>query len=88
MALSKQIVSSRGVTTNYHKIEHVSLKDNTLSCFVESYVDSDYRAKEAPAESEMFRFEITVEEEESMGIRQLAYGKIKALPYWEDAIDC
>ena len=29
-----------------------------------------------------------IEEEESMGIRQLAYKKIKELPDWADAEDC
>lgn len=88
MALLKEVVYENGVTTNYHRIGYVSLQDSTLSCCVDSYVSKDYREKERNADSLNFRFEITVEEEESMGIRQLTYKKIKELPEWADAVDC
>ena len=88
MALLKEIVNEKGITTNYHKIGHVSLRDNVASCFVDSYVSKDYREKEHSADSQMFRFEITTEEEESMGIRKLCYTKIKQLDEWVDSEDC
>lgn len=88
MALSKQVVNKDGVVTNYHKVIQVNLQDNALSCFVNSYVSKEYRELERPADHQLFSFEISVEEEESMGIRQLVYKKIKELPEWADAEDC
>ena len=44
--------------------------------------------KKKAADSQFFRFEITTEEEESMGIRALCYTKIKELLNWSDAEDC
>jgi hypothetical protein len=88
MALSKNIVSSEGFVTTYHKVNEVSLRDNVMNCVVNSYVSKEYRELERPADRQFFNFEITVEEEESMGIRQLAYKKIKELEEWADAIDC
>lgn len=88
MALSKNITSSEGFVTSYHKVNEVSLRDNVMNCVVNSYVSREYRELERPADRQFFHFEITVEEEESMGIRQLAYKKIKELEEWADAIDC
>lgn len=88
MALLKNIISSEGFTTSYHKIQSVSLNDNILHCHVGSYVSKEYRDLERPAQSNYYSFEITIEEEESMGIRQLAYKKIKELPEWTDAENC
>ena len=85
MALLKNITSSEGFITSYHKIQMVSLHDSTLHCHVDSYVSKEYRNLERPAQSNFYSFEITVEEEESMGIRQLAYTKLKELPEWTDA---
>ncbi len=88
MALQKEIISREGFATNYHKVNEVSLHDNTLNCVVNSYVSREYRELERPADRQFFNFEITVEEEESMGIRQLAYKKIKEEEAWAGAIDC
>ena len=88
MALSLQKISSEGFTTEYHKISNASVRENTLTCSVDSYVSKDYRELERPADHSFFHFDITVEEEESMGIRQLCYKKIKELPEWANAIDC
>ena len=88
MALLKNQTNQDGVTTSYHKINNLSLRDSVLSCQLSSYVSKEYRSLERPADSYAFRFFITVEEEESMGIRQLAYAKIKALEQWMDAEDC
>lgn len=88
MALSKIILSHEGFATTYHKINEVSLSGSDLSCVINSYVSQEYRELERPADRQFFHFEITVEEEESMGIRQLTYKKIKELPEWADAQDC
>lgn len=88
MALQKNIISHEGFTTSYHKIADVSLSDNSLNCTINSYVSQEYRELERPADRKFFDFEITLEEEESMGIRKLAYKKIKELESWADAIDC
>lgn len=88
MALTKELTNEKGIITNYHKISSVDLRDNRLHCRMESYVSKDYRDAEQSADSSMFSFNITVEEEESMGIRALCYNKIKALDAWADAADC
>ena len=88
MALQKEIIAHGGFATNYHKIADVSLCEDRLSCTVNSYVSREYRELERPVVRKFFDFEITVEEEESMGIRKLAYKKIKELESWADAIDC
>ena len=89
MALAKNLVSKEGYTTTYHRIYSVNLTSgNELTCHIDSYVSKEYRNLKRPAQSHFFYFTITVEEEESMGIRQLAYKKIKELPDWADAEDC
>lgn len=88
MALCKQQIAKNGVATNYHRVSHVFLDGNRLNCTLESYVSADYREKEQVAERKTYYFEITVEEEESMGIRKLCYSKIKQMPEWSDAEDC
>lgn len=55
---------------------------------MDSYVSKEYRELKHPAMQEEEIFGFTVEEEESMGIRQLAYKKFKELEKWADAIDC
>lgn len=88
MALAKELINEKGIATNYHKISNVILTENSLYCSLDSYVSKDYRAAEQEADSSTFNFNITVEEEESMGIRALCYNKIKALDSWADATDC
>ena len=88
MALSKEITNENGIVTNYHKITHIDMFNSTIHCMLESYVSKDYRIAEHSADRTNFSFEITLEEEESMGIRALCYSKIKALEAWSDAIDC
>lgn len=88
MALQKILTSQEGYETNYHKVNEASLRDNSLNCVLNSYVSKEYRDLERPADHQFFHFNITIKEEESMGIRQLAYKKIKELPEWADAEDC
>lgn len=88
MALSKEIKNNQGIVTTYHKVSNVTLRDGRLSCTLDSYVSTEYRNAEQSADSSMFRFNITLAEEESMGIRALCYSKIKELEDWADASDC
>jgi hypothetical protein len=88
MAVCKQQVSEQGYVTNYHKFTEVTVSDSTLIGLLTSYVTKEYREMEKPALSRNYYFNITIEEEESMGIRQLAYKKLKELPEWADAEDC
>lgn len=88
MALMKELTNATGITTNYHRVSDVFLHDNNLDCTLKNYVSKDYRDLERHADMAHYDFEITVEEEESMGIRQLCYKKLKELPEWADAIDC
>ena len=91
MALQKNILETNGVTTTYHRIENVFLgHDRTLSCVLASYVTADFaNASRNKINSNHFSFEnVSVEEEESMGVRKLAYTKIKELEQWADATDC
>ena len=88
MALLKEITNEKGISTNYHKISSVTLRDNVVTCHLDSYVSKDYRELGQSADSFAFRFSTGVEEEESMGIRALCYTKIKALANWAEATDC
>lgn len=88
MALCKNKTSKQGFVTSYHRVDTVSLSNSNLFCRVASYVTKEYRDKNSAAEYFSYNFEVTIEEEESMGIRQLAYKKLKELPEWEDAEDC
>ena len=89
MALCKPHINpDTGVITNYHRISSVSVRNGSLSCGLEGYVSKEYRDHGISVEYQTYLFDITVEEEESMGIRQLAYKKIKELSEWKDAEDC
>ena len=88
MALCKDIIAPQGYVTSYHKITEVSLGNGILSCLLTSYVSQEYRGLEKPAIRKKYHFNIKTEEEESMGVRQLAYKKIKELDEWADATDC
>ena len=89
MALFKEKVNPKtGAVSTYHKIAYASVLDDILQCEVASYASKEFREHGKSLEKIIFDFNITVEEEESMGIRQLAYKKLKELPEWEDAEDC
>lgn len=88
MALFLKKINDFGFETEYHRVSDVTLNNSKLFCLLESYVSKEYRQLEKPADRNHFYFEITVEEEESMGIRQLCYKKIKELPEWAEATDC
>lgn len=95
MALSKAMTNELGVTTSYHKVSRASITEFSgaregtyLSFDINSYVSKEYRDQNKPASSSNFRFAITLEEEESMGIRALCYTKLKETEEWKDAEDC
>ena len=88
MAVCKKQVSEQGYETNYHKFTEVTVSEDTLIGLLTSYVTKEYRDLEKPALRKNYYFTISIEEEESMGVRQLAYKKLKELPEWADAEDC
>ena len=89
MALLKSFIDGAGVTTNYHKINQVTVNNNKVLCIMSSYISKECRdLNYSEVNNRTFQFDITVEEEESMGIRQLCYKKIKELEQWADAEDC
>lgn len=89
MALCKERIDpNTGVVTNYHNICSATVRKNRLYAMISSYVSKDYRQNGESISTENYIFPITIEEEESMGIRKLAYKKIKELPEWEGAEDC
>ena len=77
-----------GCTTTYHKIGDIILYNGQITCGVESFLSKEDRANEEYTYKEYFRFYITLEEEESMGIRQLGYTKLKEMDAWKGAEDC
>ena len=79
---------STGVVSTYHRVTSAEVSDNTLSCQIASYVSKEYREQGRSVERNHYQFDITIEEEESMGVRKLAYIKLKTLPEWEGAEDC
>ena len=88
MALNKEITIDNGAIANYHRINYVNLRDNVLSFSVASYLSEVYRALERPINETYYEFDISVKEEESMGIRRLCYSKLKELEQWASATDC
>lgn len=91
MALQKTILESNGVITSYHRLGNVTLgHDKILTCTLESYVDKEYaRQSRNRVSAYYFTFKnVSLEEEESTGIRELAYNKIKQEEAWHSAVDC
>lgn len=88
MALQMSITNEQGVTTDYHKIRSATLRGDKLTCLMDNYVSKDHRLQGHSANSCVFDFTVSLEEEESMGIRALCYSKIKQLDEWQSANDC
>lgn len=99
MALKKLITKPNGISTEYHKITHVGLSDRngehpydsetpiTIDVMVRSYLNEEYRRIGHSIEVCSYYFELT-DEEETQGIREVAYTKLKSLPEFEGAEDC
>jgi hypothetical protein len=89
MALFKEITNENGITAKYHKISSVLVNNTQIIFYISSYASKEYRDNDAdPVLTSMHRFNMTLEEEESMGIRQLCYFKLKQKAEWSDAEDC
>ena len=90
MALSKYILQSDGVTTNYHRILYVTITTNRQnSIAVASYISGDARAVEKnDASLSLYKQGITYETsyDPSMTIEK-AYDYLKTLPEFEGATD-
>ena len=49
MALKKELINGKGVVTNYHRIDSISMLDG-IKVTVKSYTDESYRKKEKESE--------------------------------------
>ena len=67
MALNKKMINEAGITTNYHKVENVTLSNGFLCFEIGSYVSEEYRQLNKPASFYSHCCEITLSEEEAMG---------------------
>lgn len=99
MALNKTLIQDNGITTSYHKVTRATFIDSNgehpseeyiplrLQVNVTSFLNEDYRKTGYSINSEIYTFDITAADEE-LGIRKLAYTKLKALDAFADAEDC
>ena len=78
--------SASGITTQYHKIDSVSLRDNQLRCHIESYVDIAPMNAKKPANYYSFCFDVTDAELNSTYLYTIIYNKITAMPDWSGAV--
>lgn len=104
MALKKLFVQDNGITTEYHKVARVNLIDRNgefprepdttdkfsleINVVVVSFLNEEYRETGHSINTNIYDFTITKEEEETLGIRRLAYSKLKELDIFADAEDC
>lgn len=92
MALKKVVTYDNGTSSEYHKISNVILDSNDegtrIFVTVNSYLNQEFREKNAPIETKNYSFDIKENEDYDTGIRQLAYNKLKDLDEWADAEDC
>ena len=88
MALQKEIRQDDGVTTNYHRILHITQTLNRQnSIAVLSYVDSEARATEG-AEFQPYQKAKTYEFPYVADLTaEAAYNLLKTLPLFEGAAD-
>lgn len=99
MALNKIITQENGIATSYHKVTRVTFIDSNgeypseehiplkLQVNVTSFLNKDYRETGHSISSDIYLFSVT-DEEETLGIRKLAYDKLKTLEVFADAEDC
>lgn len=87
MALEKQMVSEKGIQTNYHNIECINKKKNSVDIFVRSYVGKEIReySVDMCIMCRPYTFDCTPEDEISY---EKAYEKLKTLEEFEGATDC
>lgn len=99
MALNKTLIQDNGITTSYHKVTRATFIDSNgehpseeyvplrLQVNVTSFLNEEYREAGHSITSNIYSFNIT-SEEETAGIRKLAYNKLKTLEIFADAEDC
>ena len=89
MALFKENISANGIITKYHNVGRVIAENNQLTCWVYSFANKEYRDNNCePIDTHCYFFDITVQEEESIGIRKFCYCKLKELQEWLGSEDC
>lgn len=89
MALNKSIQNKNGIITEYHRLDHAIIDHNrTLTCLLNSYLSRQYAIDGNEVDSYDFIFTNITREEENIGLRKLAYKKIKEEIDWADAVDC
>lgn len=81
MILYKEKTSTSGITTKYHVIDTLNLRENQLRCHLESYMDTSYITNKKPAGYYSFCFTVT-ESELNTPIIELVIQKIGALEEW------
>jgi hypothetical protein len=93
MALRKTITDQYGITTSYHRVGYISYSPSRhrpckLTFEVLSFVSDDFSTPTRPLNRCKYTVDVSVEEEESMGLRALCYTKLKEIEEWADAEDC
>lgn len=93
MALRKTITDPQGNTTTYHRVGHISfIPTRYRPCRVTfellSFATADFKVPNRPLSGFRYTFDVSSDEESSMGIRTLCYTKLKELEEWADAEDC
>lgn len=93
MALRKTITDRYGITTSYHRVGYISYSPSRhrpcrLTFEVLSFVSDDFSTPTRPLNRCKYTVDVSVEEEESMGLRALCYTKLKEIEEWADAEDC
>ena len=99
MALKKVIVQDNGITTEYHKVNRVSLIDRNgeypsdekfpicINATVISFLNEEYREAGHSISSEIYTFTLD-EGEADRELRSLVYSKLKELDTFAGAEDC
>lgn len=93
MALKKELITSKGIVTVYHKIDAIRIdhsdEDWHLSMTVRSYADEKYRDESVynSVLARHYRFDVKMDELDTSAIFSLAYRKLKSHEDFADAVD-
>lgn len=78
MALKKTIITDNDIVANYHRLDYATIDHNrTLVCLLNSYAEEQYAIDGNEVDSYFYSFYKISEDEELIGVRTLAYQKIK-----------
>lgn len=93
MALRKTITDQRGNTTVYHRVGFISFdparhRPCRVTFELLSFATSDFKVPNRPLSRFKYTFDVSSDEESTMGIRTLCYTKLKEIEEWADAEDC